>query len=342
MPLSHVFKSGKPARSGRHLCRVAIALVAVIAFGTIGITLIEGWSVQQSLFFTLITITTVGFSDYDLSEAGQRFTIILLAGGIGVATYSISQLVQSFMQFELARKRKMMRHIQQLHGHFIICGLGRIGEAVCQQLAEQSVPFVAIDLNQERVDEAISHGHYAVHGDATLDSVLESVGVANARGLACVTASDSDNIVITLTARSLNADLFILSRAETEAAVRKLQTAGATRVVSPIRAGGHSIASAIINPNLTEFLEMTGDGDASIAMAEVTIEEASILDGRTVRESVQEHENIVIVAVKHPDGQTRVRPPNDQSLAAGDVLIVAGDSPALGRLYRQTTAPIAA
>jgi voltage-gated potassium channel len=229
----------------------------------------------------------------------------------------------------------MKREIKKLSDHFIVCGFGRVGRAVCRSLAQQGVPFVAIDPRPKAIDDAVDLGYCACTGDASCDDVLVSVGIRHAKCVAPVTSSDTDNIVITLSARQLNPDVWIISRAEGEGTISKIDRVGASRVISPIRAGGASIANAMVKPHLAELLEMSDAHDSSIELAEVTICEQSPLAGCSIRDCGAAHAAVVFVAKKSSGESTRLRPPVDEQLAAGDVLIVAGDVVAVGRLQEE-------
>ena len=316
------------------MVRALLAIVGVILFGTVGLMWIEGWDFWRSIFFTLITITTVGYSDYGLTESGERFTAILLLGGIGVATYSVGQFIQAFIDRQLGREQKTMRQIGHLKDHYIICGLGRIGTAVCQQLARENVPLVAVDHRDEAVEAATRAGHIAIAGDATDDETLERLGIARAQGIACLTDSDTVNIVITLSARELSPDISIISRAEDDDSVRKIRRAGATRIISPLRAGGLRIADTILKPHLADLLDRSHDSDTSIELAEITVESSSGLDGASIRDFGVRHPSLVFVAVKPVGGSPVLRPRVDRSLRSGDVLIVAGDTDSLAALHQ--------
>lgn len=316
-------------RRYRRVLRAVTAMIIVILFGTSGFMWVEGWDFWKSLFFTLITITTVGYGDYGLSESGQRFTAILLIGGIVVATYCLGQIVQILVDYRFAWERKMNKQIHRLSDHFIVCGLGRIGRAVCIKLARENVPFVGIDNDRRAVEEMVEHGHLAMVGDATDDSMLEECGLKRAKGIACVAGSDTENIVITFSARAMKPDLLIISRAEHDDSIRKMHRAGASRIISPIRSGGLSIANAILRPSVADFLEESHDIEGGINLAEVTVHEESPLDGATVREYGTRHPSIVFIALRQSGGVMRLRPEAGQTLSAGDVLIVAGDGEAM-------------
>lgn len=311
-----------------------MALVAVMLFGTMGVMLVEGWGVLQSFFFTLITLTTVGYGDYGLSELGKIFASLLMIGGFAVVTYCAGQLVPIVFNRQLIWERKMNQRILDLNDHYIVCGLGRIGQAVCQHFARDGDAFIGIDPDPEAVQILAEADQLAIVGDATDDDVLEEAGIGRAKAIACVTGSDSENIVITLSARERKPELMIVSRAEHDDALRKMQRAGATRVISPIRTGGVSIVNAILKPNLAEFLDLTHDRCEDFELAEIVVETNSALDGATIREKSPEFENALIIALKCEGRPARMRPDPEEALSAGDVLIVAGNVGSIHALQR--------
>ncbi|MCP3905107.1 MAG: potassium channel protein [Planctomycetes bacterium] len=319
--------------------RTTLILVGILAAGTIGYMYVEGWGFAQALFFTIITLTTIGYGDYGLSETGEMFTIGLVVVGLGVVTYWAGQVLPLLFNHQLVWERKMNNRILNLEDHFIVCGLGRIGRAVCQYLAREGVPFIAIDPDVDNVSEIVDAGHLALVGDAADDDVLEEAGIQRARGIACVTGSDTTNIVITLTAREQAPELVIVSRAEHEDAIRKIQRAGATRVISPVRSGGFSIVNAILKPNLADFLDRTNDRTEDFELAEISVEPGSQLDGSTIRDKAASHDGVALIALKRPDACTRMRPRADEPLHEGDVLIVAGEALSIDALQRDAAAP---
>jgi voltage-gated potassium channel len=329
------------ANPRRTLLSAAAALIAIVAFGTCGIMVVEGWGFLQALFFTLVTLTTVGYGDYGLSDGGKAFTVVLMVGGLAVVTYSAGLLLPPLFSHQLSWERKMSRRIEDLGDHFIVCGLGRIGRAVCQHLARAGMPFIAIDTDPDAVSLVIDAGQLGLVGDATDDDVLEQAGIRRAKGIACVTGSDTENIVITLTAREMNPDAFIVSRAEQDEVARKFHRAGATRVISPVNAGSLSVANAILKPNLTAFLERTHDRTDAFELAEVTVEPGSLLVGRTFRDKHNAHQDVALVALQRPGESTRVRPSGEEALRDGDVLIVAGDMLSIAALQRECARPLA-
>lgn len=313
---------GFPVHHSR-LISACYAFLGVIAFGTIGFTWIEGWGVWQSLFFTMITITTVGYGSEGLSKSGELFTAVLLIGGIATTTYAFSVIVESAADRKLAWRRKMQNRINALSRHYIVCGHGRIGRAISARLLEADYPFVVVDSDPRRVEMARDHGMLTVEGDATEDATLIQAGVDRASGLVSVVKSDARNIVITLSARELSPDLRIITRAENTHSTHKIRRAGAEEVVCPYQAGGSEIADKILRPRLAEFLRRSDDENERIELGEVTIEEGSFLVGRTIQDyGSREGSDIVFVAIKRGD-HVKVQPRGDERFKVGDILIVA-------------------
>jgi len=331
-----------PTAPRLHPLGPVLALIGVVLAGAAGIMFIEGWDFDQALFFTLITLTTVGYADYGISEAGKLFSIAMMIGGLCVVTYSAGQVLPLLFNRQLVWERKMNHRMLKLQDHFIVCGLGRIGQSVCRHLARSGVPFVGIDPDPESVATLVEADHPALLGDAADDDVLRDAGVERAKAIACVAGSDSANIVITLSAKAMNPALLIVSRAEQVDAIRKMERAGATRVISPIRSGGVSIVNAILKPNLAEFLDLTQDRTIDFELAEITVQAGSALDGSTIRRMGASHENLLVIALKQPHTSTKLRPDPNEAICAEDILIVAGDAITTDALQREASAPLAA
>ncbi len=315
--------------------RCAGALALVIAMGTLGFMLIEDhWGVWKSLFFTLITITTVGYSDQNLSADGQIFAAVLLLFGIGTATYSLTSFVQLAVSYQSAWKKKMQKNIDHLKDHFLICGYGRMAEAVCEELQASGIPFVTIDNDQQRFNEAVQNGYLAVFGSSAEDQVLEQAGVLHARGVICATGSDAENVFITLCVREMNDKAFIASRASTEKAARRMRRAGASLVVSPYTTAGLNIADAILRPKLAEYLRNNRRKECNLELMEFTIQENSPLDGNQLKDVGIYFSNIVFVAIKRPEQKENVRPGGNEVFHRGDIVTLAGHPDELEQVYQ--------
>lgn len=315
----------RPVTLRRRVLRLCLPMLAVLTLGTAGFMWTDGWSFERALYFTIITFTTVGYGDDNLSIAGHRFAAAVIVIGIGTFTYVIGQFVQIIIERQLDWERVMDRKANALSDHFIIVGFGRIGHTVCQRLHEEGIPFVVVDRNRELSEQAARSGYVTIVKDATNDDVLEHCGIRRSRGLACLTTSDANNIVITLSARALCPDLPIISRAETEDHSRKLTRAGATHVISPMQSGALAVANIILRPHAVDFLDHNAESTQDLEFSRLTIRPGSALDGRPIADSpICQASPLVIVAVRRADGTTQIKPGPGTPLAAGDTLIIAG------------------
>ena len=314
--------------------RCAGALSLVIAMGTLGFMLIEEhWGIWKSLFFTLITITTVGYSDQNLSSHGEIFAAVLLLFGIGTATYSLTSFVQLAVSYQSTWKKKMQKNIDQLQDHFLVCGYGRMAEAICEELREANIPFVAIDNDQQRFDVAIERGYLAIHGNSSEDHFLEQAGVCRARGVICAIGSDAENVFAILSVREMNQEAFIASRASTESAARRMERAGANMVVSPYTTAGLNIADAILRPKLSEYLRNNRSKECNLELMEFTIMENSSMEGNKLMEVGRYFSDVVFVAIKRPGQIQNVRPGGDEVFQSGDIVTIAGKPDELEQVY---------
>jgi len=301
----------------------------VVMFGRAFSTMsIEQWSFEKALYFTLITITTVGYSDEGLSPSGKAFTLILLGLGIATATYAFTQLIQAAIGYQLDWRRRMQKEIDRLRDHFIVCGIGRVGRAVCDRLEEARLPFVVIEKDSEPFERARRSGCLVVQGMASDDEALIQAGIERARGIVCAVDSDSENIATTLSAKELNPGILIISRANRESSIRKIRRAGAMHVVAPSLKGGEDIASLLTRPNLAQFLRQ-GSG---YELDEVTIDSRSPLVGQTLSDYGAREPRIVFVAIKRVNGDTQIRPFGHEAFHTDDIVIVVGEADAVSRM----------
>ena len=322
--------SFQPRQPAPYRLIIAAALpVVLIVIGTGGYMLIEGWSLRDGLYMTVITLTTVGYREvHELSAAGEAFTMALALGGVFTLFYAATAVISGLVRGDLAYyfgSRRMQRNIDELNDHVIVCGFGRMGRLVCQQLSSAEVPFVVIDHNASLFDQFDCPHGYFLHGDATADEVLERTGVKRARALIAVVVSDSDNLYITMSARLLNDKVFVVARAEDERSEEKLLRAGANRAVSPYLIGGARVAQAVLRPNVVDFLELaTRTEHMELNIEEAKVAATSVLVNKTVGASEFELRKVILVAIKKPDGQMLFHPDAQVVLAAGDVLIMLG------------------
>jgi voltage-gated potassium channel len=289
------------------LWRGVIILLLVLVVGTFGYRIIEGWSFLDSLFMTITTITTVGYREvHPLSTAGRIFTIFLILGGVGTAFYILTSMVRYILEGEFGiriGRQRMEAKIRRLNGHFILCGYGRVGRAIANILKQQEARFVVIDWDLNAVNKAQQAGYLTINGDATKDESLKQARIDNARGIIIALGDDGSTIYTTLAAKELNASLSIVARVSNEDADRKLQQAGADRVVAPESIGGMRMARLALRPQAVEFIETVLFGrEKQLLVEEIEAAEGSPLVGSTIKEIEEQFAGIRILALKEKNG----------------------------------------
>jgi len=310
-------------------------LFSLLFIGTGGYVTIEGWSIIDALYMTVITVSTVGFREvFRLSPAGQLFTIALIIFGVSFIAYAASSMVQFMVEGQLRSilgRRKLEKKISKLKNHYIICGYGRIGTHICRELEAKPVPFVVVEKEPGKVERLSREGTLFVDGDATLDETLVKAGIRNAKGLVTAVTSDTENVYITLTARGLNPDMFILARASEEASETKLKRAGASKVISPYVMGAARMAQAILRPSVLDFIEIATAGkNYELQIEESRVAADSALVGKSLISSgIRKDLGIIIVGIKKDDGQMLFNPASETVIDAGDVLITLGEPAAI-------------
>ena len=322
----------------RHLVLAVVAVLVVIALGTVGYIVIEGWSAFDAFYMTVTTVATVGFQEiHPLSTAGRAFTVVLIISGVGTLFYLLGNLARLLLEGELRAifgRYRTEGKMKAVTNHYIVCGYGRMGKRICKELSAKPLPFVVIDKNPDVIAALQREGLMAVEGDATQDDVLIRAGIERAKGVVSVVNTDTENLYIVLTARGLNKDLYIVARAGDEGSEHKLMRAGANRVSSPYHIGGMQIAQALIRPAVMDFLELATQSEhLDLQMEELTVEKGSRFDGRTPCEcGLSEDPGLVLIAVKRMSGHLEFNPGPKVLLAEGDKLIVLGQPESLKRL----------
>lgn len=304
-------------------------LLGLIVLGSLGYVWIEGWNFFDGLYMTVTTLATVGYGEtHPLSRMGRAYTIVLILAGAGFMLYIISAVARAVVEGEIRQalgKRKLVKQLQKLKDHFIICGFGRIGEAIANQLKLAGAPFVVVDNNPEHTARLEETGYNFVVGDATRDEVLQEAGIERARGLVAVVGPDASNVFIILSARSLNPGLFIVARAEGKGARDKLLKAGADKVESPHELGGRKMAHTILRPTVVTFMELAMQEGVEWSMEEVAVGSTSPLIGMPIRDTgVRAQLNLILIAIKRADGEMLFNPTPDTAIQAGDTLIAVG------------------
>jgi voltage-gated potassium channel len=332
------FDTSDRTQSASKIFKGVIILLVVLLIGTMGYMLIEKWTFLDSLYMTVITITTVGYREVGtVSETGRIFTIFIIFTGMGIIAYILGMVAQAMVDFqvrEIFGRRKLGKKMQSLKDHYIICGYGRIGKIICKELTANKIPMVVID-NAPDIDQSLEDEEIPfIHDDATGENVLLEAGIERAKGLISVVASDADNLFITMTARVLKPGLFILARADGEHTEKKLLRAGANKVAMPYLIGGHKMAQSIIKPAVTDFLEFTvHNRDMGLEMGELLVSEKSRLNGLTlINSGIRKEMDVIIVAIRSDEGQMRFNPSSETRISAGDTLIALGKSDDLEKL----------
>jgi voltage-gated potassium channel len=291
--------------------------------------IIEKWNFLDALYMTITTLTTVGFREvHPLSSRGIIFTIFLIVGGVGTVLYALSTGARVILEGELKEvygRKKLEKKIRALYDHYIICGYGRMGKIISRELKAEGIKFLVIEKAPQNLDEDADL--VFLRGDATQDQVLKEAGVERARGLISVLPTDAENLFVVLSARVLNPNLLIVSRAVEEDSEKKLLRAGATKVISPYHIGGLRMAHTVLKPTVVDFIEFaTKSGNIGLQMQEISIQEGSKLIGQTLQEcGIGEGLGVIVVAIKQATGDTRFNPTFQSSVKPGDTLIVLGE-----------------
>jgi voltage-gated potassium channel len=309
-------------------------LVAVMAAGTGGYVAL-GFTLLDALYQTVTTVTTVGFREVQpLTSAGKAFTIILILVGVGTALYTLTVFIETLIEGQLRGvfgRQRMERRIHGMSGHVIICGWGRVGRVIAREMTAVGKEHVVVDVDPARIESASAP---TVLGDATEDGVLERAGVRRASALVAALANDAGNLFVTLSARSFGPQLFIVSRVRIEENEEKLRRAGADRIINPQSIGGARAAAFLLQPHVTEFLDVVmRDRDIEFRLEEVAVPPDSSLAGHSIRDAhIRAHTGALVLALREPDGSFVTNPAPDQLLARGQVLIAIGTKAELGAL----------
>ncbi len=302
--------------------------------------LIEDWSLFDAVYMTVITVTTVGFGEVkQLSQAGRFFTIMLVISGMAVVLYVTSALVQFFVEGqirEILGRRKLDKKLSTLKNHFIVCGYGRIGRVICNQFKGYGIDPVVIENDPDLVELMVKDKTLYVTGDATEEDILLRAGIRRARCIIAVLATDTDNVFLVLTARQLNPKIYIIARASSNKAKNKLLAAGANRVESPYEIGAVTMAQRILRPSVANFIELVFAYDRKdIKMEEIPVSSKSPLAGLNLKDSgIRQKYNLIIIAIKKPDGEMLFNPSFNTVIEANDTVIAMGKSENLKELER--------
>jgi len=310
-------------------------LAFALVYGTTGYMVIEGFGFVDAVYMTVTTLTTVGFGEIEpLGTGGRVFTLSLIVVGFVAVFTLLAVLTSLLVSGQLGRtllRRTMRDRIDKLRGHYVVCAFGRVGRAAVEELVAQGAEVVVVEVDESLEPALLDAGVPYVLDDPTKDGVLEQAGLSRAKALLCAVDSDAVNVYITLLARARNPALFIIGRASSAESVDALRRAGCDRVISPYRLSGTRMAAQALRPALLEFVDMVSVAP-DLRVEELVVGEGSEMADATVKEVCAPYEGVMILAVRSPDGSLAVPPRAETELRAGDLLILVGPAPALGRL----------
>ncbi len=312
---------------------IAIAnLLGILVFGTAGYMAIEGSSLVDGLYMTVITITTVGYGEvFTLSPAGRYFTIFLIMVGVGLVLYLFGKVTEAMVEGSLQSymgRKTMDKKVAGMKDHFIVCGFGRIGKVICQILHENKRPFVIIENDPAEI-KAILELHYVIlEGDASSDETLHKANIERANGLIAVVSSDADNVYIILSAKVINPKLFVLARSSgSEGSETKLLRAGADKVVSPYYIGACRMAQLLVRPTVIDFIDLAvHSGELGLRIEELYVsDKAKFINLSLLDSNIRKDFDLIVVAIKRDHGEMLFNPNYNTLILPGDILVVLGE-----------------
>lgn len=328
----------------REIVGVFFFLIVLIAAGAVGYMLIEGWDWMDGLYFTFITLTTIGYGElHELSTTGRFFTIVIAVLGIGAVAFIAGRSAQVLLIGRNLREGRMKRQINHMKNHYIVCGYGRVGKRIVKDLVRAGEAFVVIDRAEEAIELLREEGIPFLEGDAENEKILNEAALKSAKGLILATPEDSTNVFVSLTARGIREDLFILARANSRINAKKLLHAGANKAVAPDEIGARRMAQVILRPHVDRFMDEVFHAESlDRAMDEVTIREGAEIIGQSLAQSKfrQQFDLIVIAVIDGATREMRFNPNARDAIKAQDILIVLGHPEIIQRLREQHGAPI--
>ena len=304
-------------------------LFVIFILGSLGYKYIEGWSFFDGFYMVLITLSTIGFGEvHPLTESGKWLTTCIIISGVMYFALLIGYFVQLASEgrvFQMMRRRRVDKAIAALSGHCVLCGFGLVGRVVAAELAADGVDVVVVETDDKKAEEIENAGYFLVLGDATSDNVMQRVGLNRAKALVASMSNDPANVYVVLSARSMNPDLYIVSRASDNRHISKLKTAGANRVILPHMIGGQSIAQAIQRPLVESFMHRSSDANDEVQLDEFVVSDTSPLVDKSLAEAaLTKTHDVIILAIKSPGNPILQKTRADTVVRAGDILLVAG------------------
>jgi voltage-gated potassium channel len=324
----------------RRIIPPLIVLVIIITLATLGYTLIEHWRLLDALYMVTITLSTVGFREvHELSDAGRIMTMGLIIFGVGTGAYIVGQVVEMMVEGQIVgyrRVRNMEKRISELKGHYIICGFGRVGHQVAKEFDAEKIPYIVIDSKPETASELGEKNIPYIVGDMAADETLESAGIKKAKGLIACADSDTANVYVTLSAREMSPNLYIVARASTIVTEAKMKKAGANRVISPYFIAGNRMASMALRPVAVDFLDtVMRSENVELELEEYAINDGAKIVGKTLAElEIKQKTGATVLAIKKGTGKFNLQPGAKTVVDHGDVMVALGTEQQLALLRK--------
>ena len=306
-------------------------LFLITLLGTVGYHLLEGWTLANSFYATIVTLGTVGYGDfYPITPAGKLFAIFIIIFGVGTMAYAFAMTMETFMEGRFRKilgRGKLEKRIEKMHNHYIVCGCGKIGNLICQELSHEKVEFVVVDNNPDVIRDIEDSGFAYINGNAADDKTLLAAGITRAKGIVCALPEDADNLYVVLAVKELNPQVYVLSRFEDKVSERRLMNAGADRVISPYKVGGMRMSQAILRPAMLDFIEITTTRQSlALMMDELDVCEGSPVIGKNLEESgLRKEHGLIVVAIAKKSGKMVFNPVASHVIELGDKLIALGE-----------------
>ncbi|NQU68354.1 MAG: potassium channel protein [Candidatus Marinimicrobia bacterium] len=311
-----------------HFVRIWLLMLVFLAFGTTGYHYLEKMNWVDSMYMTSIILSTVGFGGglNVLSEAGRLFTVFLIIFGVGIVAYAISVSADFILHNQFFRRRKMEKWISNMNNHYVVCGFGRMGSIICRELNRHRETFIVLENNSQKVDIISELGYQVIQGDSLDDEVLRKCNLESSKGLVAVLSTDENNLFVTLSARGMNKDLFIIAKVSYANNRTKFITAGANKVLNPYEVAGHSLANMLTRPAVVDFLEVISKGsEVDWEMDEIRVCENSSFANKRIEDVFDRTKlDVIIAAIKRTDGRMIFNPNEQTNIYPNDLLIAMG------------------